>query len=156
MIGFQTRQFCFSIFSSHNILKSHPFLPWLKSASPPRLPGKIQFTLHISVQTILPVRHYFPDNSQSPPKRGLSCMFICYYLFIILPLQLRATWSQGGYFILLCISITCHGTWSELVSDKCGVGEDSWESLGLQGMQGDPTSPFWRRSALGFLWKEWC
>ena len=30
---------------------------------------------------------------------------------------------------------------------------DSWESLGLQG---DPTSPFWRRSALGFLWKEWC
>ena len=34
---------------------------------------------------------------------------------------------------------------------NCGVGEDSWESLGLQG---DPTSPFWRRSALGFLWKE--
>ena len=27
------------------------------------------------------------------------------------------------------------------------------ESLGLQG---DPTSPFWRRSALGFLWKDWC
>ena len=36
---------------------------------------------------------------------------------------------------------------------NCGVGEDSWESLGLQR---DPTSPFWRRSALGFLWKEWC
>ena len=36
---------------------------------------------------------------------------------------------------------------------NCGVGEDSWESLGLQG---DPTSPFWRRSALGFFWKEWC
>ena len=36
---------------------------------------------------------------------------------------------------------------------NCGVGEDSWESLGLQG---DPTSPFWRRSALGFLWREWC
>ena len=36
---------------------------------------------------------------------------------------------------------------------NCGVGEDSWESLGLQG---DPTSPFWRRSALGFLWKDWC
>ena len=28
------------------------------------------------------------------------------------------------------------------------VREDSWESLGLQG---DPTSPFWKRSALGFL-----
>ena len=36
---------------------------------------------------------------------------------------------------------------------NCGVGEDSWESLGLKG---DPTSPFWRRSALGFLWREWC
>ena len=23
-------------------------------------------------------------------------------------------------------------------------------------LQGDPTSPLWRRSALGFLWKEWC
>ena len=36
---------------------------------------------------------------------------------------------------------------------NCGVGEDSWESLRLQG---DPTGPFWRRSSLGFLWREWC
>ena len=36
---------------------------------------------------------------------------------------------------------------------NCGVGEDSWESLGLQG---DPTSPFWKRSTLGFLWRKWC
>ena len=36
----------------------------------------------------------------------------------------------------------------ELMLLNCGVGEDSWESLGLQG---DPTSPFWRRSALGSL-----
>jgi len=36
---------------------------------------------------------------------------------------------------------------------RLSVEEDSWESLG---MQGDPTSPFWRRSALGFLWREWC
>ena len=41
----------------------------------------------------------------------------------------------------------------ELMLLKCGVGEDSWESLGLQG---DPTSPFWRRSTLGFLWRDWC
>ena len=43
--------------------------------------------------------------------------------------------------------------WVSLMFLNCGVGEDSWESLGLQG---DPTSPFWRRSVLGFLWKEWC
>ena len=36
---------------------------------------------------------------------------------------------------------------------NCGVGEDSWESLGLQG---DPTSPFWRRSVMGVHWKDWC
>ena len=40
----------------------------------------------------------------------------------------------------------------ELMLLNCGVGEDSWESVGLQG---DPTSTFWRRSALGFLWKDW-
>ena len=40
----------------------------------------------------------------------------------------------------------------ELMLLNCGVGEDSWESLGLQG---DPTSSSWR-SALGFLWREWC
>ena len=36
---------------------------------------------------------------------------------------------------------------------NCDVGEDSWESLG---MQGDPTSPFWRRSVLNIHWKDWC
>ena len=39
----------------------------------------------------------------------------------------------------------------ELMLLNCGVGENSWEFLGLQG---DPTSPFWRRSALGFLWND--
>ena len=36
---------------------------------------------------------------------------------------------------------------------NCGVGEDSWESLGLQA---DPTSPSWGRSVLGVHWKDWC
>ena len=41
----------------------------------------------------------------------------------------------------------------ELMLLNCGVGEDSWGSLGLQG---DPTSPSWRRSVLGVHWKDWC
>ena len=50
------------------------------------------------------------------------------------------------------------GLWRKLSAEElmllnCGAGEDSWKSLGLQG---DPTSPSWRRLALGFLWKEWC
>ena len=36
---------------------------------------------------------------------------------------------------------------------NCGVGEDSWESLGLQG---DPTSPSQRKSVVNILWKDWC
>ena len=36
---------------------------------------------------------------------------------------------------------------------NCVVGEDTWESLGLQG---DPTSPSWRRSVLGVHLKDWC
>ena len=49
------------------------------------------------------------------------------------------------------------GLWRKLSAEElmllnCGVGKDSWESLWLQG---DPTSPFWRRSALGFLrWND--
>ena len=35
---------------------------------------------------------------------------------------------------------------------NCGVGEDSWESLGLQG---DPASQSWRKSILNIHWKDW-
>ena len=35
---------------------------------------------------------------------------------------------------------------------NCGVGKDSWESLGLQG---DPTSPSCRKSILNIHWKRW-
>ena len=50
------------------------------------------------------------------------------------------------------------GLWRRLNAEERmllnhGVGEDSWESPGLQG---DPTSPFWRRSVLGVHWKDWC
>ena len=50
------------------------------------------------------------------------------------------------------------GLWRKLSAEElmllnCGVGEDSWESRGLQG---DPTSPSKRRSILGVHWKDWC
>ena len=35
---------------------------------------------------------------------------------------------------------------------NCGVGEDSWESLGLQ----DQICPSWRKSTLSIHWKDWC
>ena len=50
------------------------------------------------------------------------------------------------------------GLWRKLSAEElmllnCGVGEDSWESLALQG---DPTSPSWRKSVLNNHWKDWC
>ena len=51
-------------------------------------------------------------------------------------LDYKKSWAQKNWWLL-----------------NCGLGEDSWESLGLQG---DPTSPSWRRSVLGVHWKDWC
>ena len=50
------------------------------------------------------------------------------------------------------------GLWRKLSTEelmllKSVIGEDSRESLNLQG---DATSPFKRRSALGVHWKDWC
>ena len=36
---------------------------------------------------------------------------------------------------------------------NCGVREDSWEFLGLQG---DAASQSWRKSVLNIHWKDWC
>ena len=73
---------------------------------------------------------------------------------ITLPTKVRLV--RLWFFQWSCMDVRV-GLWRKLSAEelmflKCGVGEDSWESLGLQG---DPTSPFWRRSALGVLWKEW-
>ena len=50
------------------------------------------------------------------------------------------------------------GLWRKLSTEElmllnCGVGENSWESLGLQG---DPISSSKRRSVLGVPWQDWC
>ena len=36
---------------------------------------------------------------------------------------------------------------------NCGVGEDSWE---FHELQGDPTSPSYRKLVLNIHWKDWC
>ena len=47
----------------------------------------------------------------------------------------------------------CKRITKELMLLNCGVGGDSWESLGLQG---DPTSQSWRKSVQNIHWKDWC
>ena len=74
---------------------------------------------------------------------------------ITLPTKVRLV--KAMVFLWSCMDVRV-GLWRKLSAEElmllnCGNGEDSWESLGLQG---DPTSPFWRRSVLGVLWKAWC
>ena len=76
-------------------------------------------------------------------------------IFLIPAGTLLVTWISG--LLRSCMEVIV-GLWRKVSAEElmllhCGVGEDSWESLGLQR---DKTSPYWRRSALGFLWKEWC
>ena len=71
--------------------------------------------------------------------------------------QQRSVWSRLWFFLWSCMDVRV-GLWRKLSTEKlmllnCGVGEDSWESLGLHG---DPTSPSWRRSVLDVHWKDWC
>ena len=54
----------------------------------------------------------------------------------------RSVWSRLCFFQWSCMDVRV-ALWRKLSAKKlmllnCGVGEDSWESLGLQG---DPTSP---------------
>ena len=97
------------------------------------------------------LRNGYPEGMESQSAADLAK--ICYSLSwdITLP-----TKSRLWFFQWSCRDVRV-GLWRKLSAEElmllnCGVGEDSWESLGLPG---DPTSPFWRRSALGFLWKGW-
>ena len=68
-----------------------------------------------------------------------------------------------AFFALdICIYLPCYHTliiWlkklstEELMLLNCGVGENSWETLGLQGVT---TSQSYRKSVLNIHWKDWC
>ena len=70
--------------------------------------------------------------------------------------QQRSVWSRLCFFQGSCMDVRV-GWWRKLSAEElmllnCGVGQHSWESLGLQG---DPTSPSSRTSVLGGHWKDW-
>ena len=81
---------------------------------------------------------------------------LCFHFHLLLgSFYFPFLFHQWLIVCLVCMDVRV-GLWRKLSTEElmllnCGVGEDSWESLGLQG---DPTSPFWRRSTLGFLWRE--
>ena len=88
---------------------------------------------------------------------SVYCLFYFWFWFRVYSYYMRKDHFPKNLYDCRSMDVRV-GLWRRLSTEElmllnCGVGEDSWESLGLQG---GPTSPFWRRSALGFLWKEWC
>jgi len=104
----------------------------------------------------LPVHHQLPEFTETHVHRVSDAIQPSHPLSSPSPPAPNPSQHQS-LFLWSCMDVRV-GLWRRLSTEElmllnCGVGEDSWESLGLQG---DPNSPFWRRSALGFLWKEWC
>ena len=100
------------------------------------------------------------ENENTNSKRYLHTFFTA-TLFTMAKICKQPEFTNGWLdkenmvclYTYICTHVIYIYSAKELMLLKCGVGEDSWESLELQG---DPTSPFWRRSVLGFLWREWC
>ena len=111
-------------------------IPW------PEEPGRLQSMGSLRVGqdwatslSLFTFTHWRRKRNKGPSSQGygLSCGHVWMW-----QLDCEESWAPKNW----CF-------WTVVLE---GIGEDSWESLGLQG---DPTSSFWR-SALGFLWKEWC
>ena len=77
-----------------------------------------------NLESILKSRHYFVSKGSSSQSYGFSTSHVW-------------MWELD---------------YKESQTPK-SVGEDSWESLGLQR---DPTNPSWRKSVLNIHWKDWC
>ena len=130
----------------------HLLISWLQSPSTVILePRKIKSA---TVSTVSP--------SICHEVMGPDAMIFVFWMLSFKPTFSLSTFIKRLFMLIIIWTLSKQyvrvGLWKRLSAEElmllnCGVGEDNWESLGLQG---DPTDPFWRRSALGFLWKEWC
>ena len=76
-----------------------------------------------NLDSILKSRCYFTNKGPSSQSYGFSSSHVWMW-----ELDYKESWAPMNWW-----------------------GEDSWESLGLQG---DPISPFWRKSVLNIHWKD--
>ena len=86
---------------------------------------------HLKIKTA-----YLPTKSKEKIKSKLGPYTVT------LLCQQRSVWTRLWFFQWSCMDVRV-GRWRKLSTEKlmllnCVAGEDSWESLGLQG---DPTSP---------------
>ena len=74
-------------------------------------------------------RHYFADKGPYSQSYGFSSSYV-----LVWELDHKEAWAPKMVL-------------------NCGVGEESWESLG---QQGDQTSQSSRKSTLNIHWRDWC
>ena len=98
--------------------------------------------------------HYYSFRIEIPRQSLIWFLSLLICLFWTLPINriIQYVEFRDGLFLLVFKVYPCCIMYQYFFPFYGWVIEDSWESLGLQG---DPTSPFWR-SALVVLWKEWC
>ena len=118
---------------------------------------------------ILPVsyisRFWFCTWWEMVRNASCCCWLCCIFIVLIQTIQKNKhiinstpiTRARLWFFQWSCMDVRVR-LWRKLSTEelmllKCGVGEDSWESLGLQG---DQTSQSWRKSLLNIHWKDWC
>ena len=110
-----------------------------------------------ALQTQEPSRHT-PKASTTTPQATLVPETMLHH---IVWWDWEGKWESGNLLQMQILGPHARPTESKLgggPSHLCyhqhfGVGEDSWESLALQG---DPTSPSSRKSVLNVHWKDWC
>ena len=116
-------------------------------------PGLVIHFIYDIIHVSMPLSQIIPPSPSHKESKKLFYTSVSLLLSRIQSYHVHLS-KFHTYALVYCIGVFLSGLLHsvELMLLNCGVREDSWESLGLQG---DPTSPFWR-SALGFLWKEWC
>ena len=88
------------------------------------------------------------SGEYSPPGLQMDTLSLCLHMA---DNRSEPSWFSQWSCVDVRIGVQRKLRAEELMLLNCGVGEDSCESLGLQG---DPTSPI--RSVLGVHWKDWC
>ena len=91
----------------------------------------------------------------SNPMNSIAIFKLCIFTLTlnILPLTSKALYKDSWTPENWCFWTVVFKTVMLLNCGDCGVGEDSWESLGLQV---DPTSLSSRKSVLNIHGKDWC
>ena len=110
----------------------------------------------MKLNMLAPWKKSYNQSRQHIKSRDITLSTnVCLVKAMVFPVVMyrKCSWDIGLHVSTTCESWTTKLSAEELMLLNCGAGEDSWESLGLQG---DQTGPSKRKSVLNTHWKYWC